>query len=37
MFDAPLVAKKEDGWEDMLERLVLRWVEVVVEERRGER
>lgn len=36
-FDAPLVARREDGWEDMLENLVLKWMNVVVEERRGER
>ena len=36
-FDAPLVARKEDGWEDMLENTVLRWMDAVVEERRGAR
>jgi hypothetical protein len=36
-FDAPIVARKEDGWEDMLENAVLKWVDAVVEERRGER
>lgn len=35
IFDAPLIARKEDGWESMLEDLVLRWVSGVVEERRG--
>jgi hypothetical protein len=35
IFDAPVVAKKEAGWEDMLERLLLRWIEAVVEEKRG--
>jgi len=37
LFDAPAVARKEDGWEGMLENLVLKWVDAVVEERRGER
>ena len=36
-FDAPIVARKDDGWEDMLENALLEWVNVVVEERRGER
>ncbi|KAI0338691.1 hypothetical protein BDW22DRAFT_1415373 [Trametopsis cervina] len=34
-FDAALVARKDPGWEDMLETLVLRWLDVVVDERRG--
>ena len=33
--DAPLVARKDDGWERMLEGLALRWVECVVDEKRG--
>ena len=34
VFDARVVAKKEDGWEDMLESVLFRWVDKVVEERR---
>lgn len=34
VFDARVVAKKEEGWEDMLERVLIRWVDRVVEERR---
>lgn len=34
MFDARVVAKKEEGWEDMLESVLFRWVDKVVEERR---
>ncbi|KAH7914926.1 hypothetical protein BJ138DRAFT_1142950 [Hygrophoropsis aurantiaca] len=37
IFDPRLVARKDDGWESMLEAVVLQWVNVVVEERRGER
>lgn len=36
-FDAPLVARLDNGWEDILETVVLKWVDVVVEERRGDR
>jgi hypothetical protein len=36
-FDAPIVARKDNGWEDMLENAVLKWMDAVVEERRGER
>jgi hypothetical protein len=36
-FDAPVVARKEEGWEYMLENAVLKWADAVVEERRGER
>ena len=35
LFDAKVVAKRADGWEDMLENVLLRWVEKVVEERRA--
>jgi hypothetical protein len=31
-FDAHIVARGDDGWEDMLERTLLRWTSVVVEE-----
>ena len=36
-FDAKLVARKNDGWQDMLEKAILRWMTAVVDERRGER
>ncbi|KAH0835591.1 hypothetical protein J3R83DRAFT_9316 [Lanmaoa asiatica] len=36
IFDPRLVARKDDGWETMLETVVLRWVKAVVEETRGE-
>lgn len=34
VFDARVVAKKEEGWEDMLESVLMRWIDKVVEERR---
>jgi hypothetical protein len=34
-FDARVVARRDDGWEDMLERTLLRWTSAVVEERRN--
>ncbi len=34
-FDARVVARRDGGWEDMLERTLLRWTSVVVEERRN--
>lgn len=34
VFDARVVAKKEEGWEDMLESVLFRWVDKVVEEKR---
>jgi len=34
LFDAKVVAKKDGGWEDMLERVLYRWMEKVLEERR---
>ncbi|KAI0354353.1 hypothetical protein OH77DRAFT_1425914 [Trametes cingulata] len=37
VFDAPLVARLEEGWEHMLERLVFKWMDAVVNEKRGER
>ncbi|KZT04027.1 uncharacterized protein LAESUDRAFT_715776 [Laetiporus sulphureus 93-53] len=37
MFDAPLVARQDNGWENMLETAVLKWMDAVVGERRGER
>ena len=36
-FDAKVVARKDEGWESMLETALLRWVNAVVEEKRGER
>ncbi|KAF8260485.1 hypothetical protein EI94DRAFT_1811598 [Lactarius quietus] len=33
-FDAREVARRDDGWEDMLERILFRWTLAVVEERR---
>jgi hypothetical protein len=33
-FDARVVTRQDDGWEDMLGRILLRWTSVVVEERR---
>ena len=33
-FDAHVVARRDDGWEDMLERTLLHWTLIVVEERR---
>ncbi|KAH9942802.1 hypothetical protein B0H21DRAFT_779881 [Amylocystis lapponica] len=37
VFDAPLVARLDSGWDDMLEAAVLKWVDAIVDERRGER
>jgi hypothetical protein len=34
-FDARVVARRDDGWEDMLERTLLHWTSAVVEERRN--
>jgi hypothetical protein len=34
-FDARVVARREEGWEDMLERALLCWSSAVVEERRS--
>ncbi|KAG5716584.1 hypothetical protein E4T56_gene16165 [Termitomyces sp. T112] len=34
-FDAKVVAKKDDGWENMLEGVLLRWVAKAVEEKRN--
>jgi hypothetical protein len=34
-FDARVVARRDEGWEDMLERTLLRWTSVVAEERRN--
>lgn len=37
VFDAPMVARQEGAWVDMLETVVFNWMDAVVEERRGER
>ena len=37
VFDAPVVARQELGWEEMLEQAVEAWVEAVVNEKRSER
>ncbi|KAF9005197.1 hypothetical protein BDQ17DRAFT_1354009 [Cyathus striatus] len=34
LFDAKVVAHKDEGWEDMLEAVLLRWVQKAVEEKR---
>ncbi len=34
-FDARVVARRDDGWEDMLERLLSRWTQALVDERRS--
>jgi hypothetical protein len=34
-FDARVVARRDEGWEDMLERALLCWSSAVVEERRS--
>jgi hypothetical protein len=36
IFDAKAVAHKDPGWDGILEGAMLRWVERVVAERRGE-
>jgi hypothetical protein len=36
-FDALQVARRDVGWEDVLEAALLRWVQAVVDEARGER
>ncbi|GLB42680.1 hypothetical protein LshimejAT787_1201290 [Lyophyllum shimeji] len=37
VFDAKVVAKKEDGWEDMLEAVLMKWLWKAVEEKRSVR
>ncbi|KAJ3746139.1 hypothetical protein DFH05DRAFT_914316 [Lentinula detonsa] len=37
MFDARIVAKQEEGWEEMLEAVVSRWMWRVVDEKRTEK
>ncbi|KAI5122406.1 hypothetical protein M0805_002956 [Coniferiporia weirii] len=37
VFDAKAVARRDEGWDEMLETVVLLWVAAVVEERRGAR
>lgn len=35
VFDARVVAKKDDGWEDMLETVLLSWIRKAVDEKRS--
>lgn len=37
LFDASAVARKDNGWENMLETVLLGWAAAVVDERRGDR
>jgi hypothetical protein len=37
IFDGKVVARKDDGWEDMLESVLFRWIGKVVDERRSVR
>ncbi|THU81991.1 hypothetical protein K435DRAFT_692458 [Dendrothele bispora CBS 962.96] len=37
LFDAKVVARKDEGWDGMLEAVLVRWMWRVVDERRGER
>ena len=37
VFDAKLVARKEEGWDAMLEEVLMKWVWKVVEEQRSTR
>ena len=34
-FDARVAAHRDEGWEDMLERILLRWMLALVQECRG--
>jgi hypothetical protein len=34
-FDARVVARRDEGWEDILERMLLCWTSAVAEERRS--
>ncbi|KAJ7074519.1 hypothetical protein C8F01DRAFT_1100736 [Mycena amicta] len=36
VFDAKIVARKDPGWEDILEHAVFRWMQRVIAEKRGE-
>nr|GAT54399.1 predicted protein [Mycena chlorophos] len=36
VFDAKVVARKDPGWEDILENAIIRWMQSVVAEKRGE-
>lgn len=35
-FDAKKIARKEEGWEEMLKGTILAWMKIVVEEKRAE-
>ncbi|KAH8105231.1 hypothetical protein BXZ70DRAFT_887010 [Cristinia sonorae] len=37
LFDAPVVARQEPGWEEMLETVVMEWMTAVVDEKRSDR
>ncbi|THU81983.1 hypothetical protein K435DRAFT_872766, partial [Dendrothele bispora CBS 962.96] len=37
LFDAKVVARKDEGWDGMLEAVLVRWMWRVLDERRGER
>lgn len=37
LFDARVVAKRDDGWEEMLETVLLGWIKKAVDERRSVR
>ncbi|TFK51524.1 hypothetical protein OE88DRAFT_1630051 [Heliocybe sulcata] len=36
-FDTRVIARKDQGWEEMLETAVVKWADAIAEERRGER
>ncbi|KII84824.1 hypothetical protein PLICRDRAFT_146352 [Plicaturopsis crispa FD-325 SS-3] len=36
-FDAPSIAKREEGWEDMLQGAIVKWMNAVIDERRRDR
>lgn len=37
IFDPQLVSKRQPGWEDMLEKAIMKWMWCVVAEKRGTR
>lgn len=37
LFDAPVVARQEPGWEEMLEVAIELWVKAVLDEKRADR
>lgn len=36
IFDAAVVAKREDNWQEMLQSALFKWVDAVVNEKRGD-